>query len=138
MRLADCKIAQYISDQKVSLADTPAYEDLEIRLPETKPFGTVRIPQALMPSKERCMKLFEIFFQHVHPYVPVLSKAYFYEQWRYKPESISPLILEAMFACAGSVSSDDDAEGAQWLALAASKHPSSNLENHLTDSVNRA
>ncbi|CAD6582406.1 MAG: hypothetical protein ASARMPRED_000954 [Alectoria sarmentosa] len=119
--IANDGVADYISNQKRALADTPAYEDFEIKLPETKPFGTVRIPQALMPSKERCLELFEIFFQHVHPYVPVLSKPYFYEQWRHKPESISPLILEAIFACAGSVSSDDDAEGAQWLALAA-KH----------------
>lgn len=125
VQLADFAIAEYISNQKKSLADTPAYEDLEIRLPETKPFGAVRIPQALMPSKERCLKLFEVFFQHVHPYVPVLSKPYFYDQWRHKPESISPLILEAIFACAGSVSSDDDAEGAQWLALASSKQLSS-------------
>ena len=122
MHCANCKIAEYISNQKKALADTPAYEDLEIKLPETKPSGTVRIPAALMPSKERCLELFEIFFEHVHPYVPVLSKPYFYKQWRHKPESISPLILEAIFACAGSVSSDDDAEGAQWLALAASKH----------------
>ncbi|KAF6233432.1 hypothetical protein HO173_008364 [Letharia columbiana] len=119
--IANDGVASYISNQKKALADTPAYEDVEIRLPETKPFGTVRIPQALMPSKERCLELFELFFQQVHPYVPVLSKPYFYEQWRHKPESISPLILEAIFACAGSVSSDDDAEGAQWLALAA-KH----------------
>ena len=119
---ANFEIAEYISNQKKALADTPAYEDLEIKLPETKPFGTVRIPQELMPSKARCLELFEIFFEHLHPFVPVLSKPYFYEQCRHKPQSISPLILEAIFACAGSVSSDDDAEGAQWLALAASKH----------------
>ena len=122
MHRANSKIAEYISNQKKALADTPAYEDLEIKLPETKPSGTVRIPVALMPSKEQCLELFEIFFEHVHPYVPVLSKPYFYKQWRHKPESISPLILEAIFACAGGMSSDDDAEGAQWLALAASKH----------------
>ena len=115
-------IAEYISNQQKSLADTPAYEDFAITLPETRPFGAVRIPQELMPSKERCLVLFERFFQQVHPYVPVVSKRYFYEQWHHKPESISPLLLEAMLACAGSVSSDDDAEGAQWLALASSKH----------------
>lgn len=121
--LANDEIAQYIADQKKSLADTPAYEeDNEIRLPDIRPFGTVRIPPEFMPSPKRCLDLFETFFTHVHPYVPVLSKPYFYEQWRHKPETISPLILEAIFACAGSVSSDDDAEGAQWLALAASKH----------------
>ena len=129
MQVADHAIAQYISNQKSALADTPAYEEYQMTLPETKPFGTVRIPQALMPSKERCLELFGIFFQHVHPYVPVLSKRYFYEQWRLKPETISPLILEAIFACAGSVSSDDDAEGAQWLALAASKLLSSKFRS---------
>ena len=129
MDRANHEIAEYISNQKKALADTPAYEDLEIKLPETKPFGTVRIPQALMPSEERCLELFDTFFHHVHPYVPVLSKPYFYEHWRHKPESISPLILEAIFACAGSVSPDDDAEGAQWLALAASKHSSSSSGN---------
>lgn len=90
-----------------------------------------------MPSNERCLELFEIFFQHVHPYVPVLSKRYFYDQWRHKRESISPLILEAIFACAGSVSPDDDAEGAQWLALAASKHPFKIMKRR-TDVLRRA
>lgn len=36
-----------------------------------------------------------------------------------------------MLACAGSVSSDDDAEGAQWLALASSKHSFSKSGNAL-------
>lgn len=66
------------------------------------------------------MEWFETFFTHVHPYVPVISKPYFYRQWRTNRRSISPLILEAIFACAGRMS-DDPAQGAQWLALA-SKH----------------
>ena len=66
------------------------------------------------------MEWFEIFFTDVHPYVPVLSKAYFYQQWRCNRSSISPLILEAIFACAGRLS-DDAARSNQWLALAASQ-----------------
>ena len=66
------------------------------------------------------MEWFNIFFTHIHPYVPVISKSYFYQQWRTNRRSISPLILEAIFACAGRMS-DDPAQGAQWLALA-SKH----------------
>lgn len=82
--------------------------------------STVRIPPELMPSEEQCLAWFEIFFAHIHPYVPVLSKSYFYQQWQTNRQSISPLILEAMFACAGRMS-DDPAQGAQWLALASSK-----------------
>jgi len=66
------------------------------------------------------MEYFEIFFMHVHPYVPVISKPYFYQQWRQNRRSISPLILEAMFACAGRMS-EDAAQGAQWLALSSSE-----------------
>ena len=73
-----------------------------------------------MPSDEQCLAYFDTFFTHVHPYVPVLSKPYFYEQWRTNRRSISPLILEAIFACAGRMS-EDPSRGAQWLALA-SKH----------------
>ncbi len=83
--------------------------------------STVRIPPELMPSEEQCMEWFDIFFTHIHPYVPVISKPYFYQQWRTNRRSISPLILEAIFACAGRMS-DDPAQGAQWLALASSKH----------------
>ena len=93
-----------------------------MKLPSTA-FGsgsTVRIPPELMPSEEQCLAWFEIFFAHVHPYVPVLSKSYFYKQWQTNRQSISPLILEAIFACAGRMS-DDPAQGAQWLALASSK-----------------
>ena len=81
--------------------------------------STVRIPPELMPPDEQCMEYFHIFFTDIHPYVPVISKPYFYQQWRSNRRSISPLILEAIFACAGRLS-DDPAQGAQWLALASS------------------
>ena len=119
----DRNVAPYISQQKRSLAETPAYEEFEVKLPTTSTSSgaTVRIPPDLMPSEEQCMEWFEIFFTHIHPYVPVISKPYFYQQWRSSRRSISPLILEAIFACAARMS-DDPAQGAQWLALASSKY----------------
>ena len=74
-----------------------------------------------MPSDEQVAEYFDIFFTQIHPYVPVVSKPYFYKQWQTDPGKISPLLLEAIFACAGRMS-DDPAQGAQWLALASSKY----------------
>ncbi|KAL8712907.1 MAG: hypothetical protein Q9225_006854 [Loekoesia sp. 1 TL-2023] len=112
-------VALYISQQKKSLAEAPALEEFEVKLPSTATGSgsTVKIPPELMPAEEQCLELFEIFFTNIHPYVPVLSKPHFYQQWRTRRQSISPLILEAIFACAGRLS-DDPAKGAQWLALA--------------------
>ncbi|KAL9581303.1 MAG: hypothetical protein Q9212_003979 [Teloschistes hypoglaucus] len=112
-------VATYISQQKQSLAEAPALEEFEVKLsPSVTGSGsTVRIPPDLMPPEETCLAWFETFFTHIHPYVPVLSKPYFYRQWKTNRESISPLILEAMFACAGRMS-DDPSQGARWLALA--------------------
>ncbi|KAL8708303.1 MAG: hypothetical protein Q9220_006778 [cf. Caloplaca sp. 1 TL-2023] len=115
-------VALYISQQKKSLAEAPALEEFEIKLPSSVlgSGSTVRIPPELMPSEEQCHELFDTFFDNIHPYVPVLSKPYFYRQWQTNRKSISPLILEAIFACAGRMT-DDPTQGAQWLALA-SKH----------------
>ena len=68
------------------------------------------------------MTYFDIFFNHVHPYVPVVHRADFYQKWHQDRYSISPLLLEAILACAGR-SSDDPAGGAQWLAMANSEAP---------------
>lgn len=73
-----------------------------------------------MPSDEQVAEYFDTFFTEIHPYVPVISKPYFYKQWQTDRGKISPLLLEAIFACAGRMSSDP-AQGAQWLALASSK-----------------
>jgi hypothetical protein len=74
-----------------------------------------------MPSEEDAAHFFKIFFSDVHPYVPVVNRNRFYQQWQTDRGSISQLLLEAMLACAGRLS-DDPAQGAQWLALANSKH----------------
>ena len=118
----DGSIALYISQQKKSLAEAPALEEFEVKLPSTATGSgsTVQIPPELMPSEEQCLEFFELFFTNIHPYVPVLSKQYFYQQWHTNRRSISPLILEAIFACAGRMTSDP-AKGKQWLALASSR-----------------
>ena len=115
------RTAPYIFQQKKTLAEAPALEEFEAKLPiVTSGSGsTVRIPPELMPSEDQVMDYFDIFFTNIHPYVPVISKPYFYQQWHTNRKSISPLLLEAIFACAGRMS-DDPAQGAQWLALASS------------------
>lgn len=70
-----------------------------------------------MPAEDDVMAYFKIYFDEIHPYVPVISRAHLYYQWQHDRRSISPLLLEALFACAGRLS-DEPAEGAQWLALA--------------------
>jgi hypothetical protein len=73
-----------------------------------------------MPDEETIMHYFDLYFAHAHPYVPVLDKANFYHQWHHNRESVSPLLLEAIFAISGRLA-DEPAQGQQWLALATSK-----------------
>ena len=123
LKIDETGIAPYIFQQKKSLAEAPAMEEAEARLPPVK-FGagsTIRIPPELMPSEDQAMEYFDLFFRDIHPYVPVISRSYFYQQWHHDRKSISPLLLEAIFACAGRLA-DEPAQGAQWLALASSKH----------------
>ena len=116
-------LAPYIVLQKKTLAEAPALEEAEVfPLPNVAPDSDarVRIPPDLMPDDERAMEYLDIFFSSVHPYVPVISKPYFYRQWRTGRHLISPLLLEAIFAAAGRYS-NDPAQGLQWLAMASSK-----------------
>jgi hypothetical protein len=121
------RTAPYISDQKIPLEESPAFEEFEdykntLSLTPTGPDLTVRIPPGLMPSEEQAMRYFEIFFTEIHPYLPIINKAYFYQQWRTNRDSISPLILEGIFSCAGRMS-DDPSQGTKWLYIAGSKSP---------------
>ncbi|KUI54730.1 Cutinase transcription factor 1 alpha [Cytospora mali] len=77
----------------------------------------VRIPPELMPDDETALEYFDVFFANIHPYVPVLDRTAFYRQWQNDRESMSPLVLEAIFALAGRIA-DEPGEGQQWLALA--------------------
>lgn len=80
----------------------------------------IRIPPELMPDDKTILNYFDLYFTHVHPYIPVLNKAFFYQQWNQNRSSISPLILEALFAIGGRLA-EDPGEGQQWLALASRK-----------------
>ncbi|KAI9681000.1 MAG: hypothetical protein M1829_001080 [Trizodia sp. TS-e1964] len=120
--------APYIS--KKTLAAAPAVEDIDEyshNLPTlTSANGIICIPPELMPTEQQALQYFDIFFTHIHPYVPVINKSYFYQQWQTDRDSISPLVLEAIFACAGNMS-DDRSQGARWLAIAG-KHESSFMD----------
>ena len=104
------------------MAEEAAFEeDYEVVLhPISSGSGKVRIPPPLMPSNELAEEYFHLYFEHIHPYVPVISKSKFYNMWRTDQSSISPLLLEAIFAAAGRLS-QDAAQGAPWLALASSE-----------------
>ncbi|KAL2891513.1 Cutinase transcription factor 1 alpha [Ceratocystis lukuohia] len=82
--------------------------------------GKIRIPPELMPAEETSLQYFDLYFTHIHPYIPVLSKPEFYHQWNTNRSAISPLILEVLFAF-GSRLADEASQGQQWLALA-TKH----------------
>ena len=120
LRIPDTGIAPYIRQQNglQREASAPIVEDDE-DLPafSTVAGSQIRIPPPLMPSDEEASRAFQDFFRHVHPYVPVLCRSHFYRLWQRDRNAISPLLLEAVLACAGQVS-DDPAGGSQWLALA--------------------
>jgi hypothetical protein len=108
--------------RKTGGEEEPATEDADEYKSMLPPLSSgpglkVRIPPALMPDEETVVHYFDLYFTNVHPYVPVLDKAQFYQQWTTNRESISPLILEAVFAIAGRLA-DEPAQGQQWLALA--------------------
>ncbi|KAI1977807.1 hypothetical protein LOZ51_004043 [Ophidiomyces ophidiicola] len=84
------------------------------------------IPEDLMPCEQDAIEYFDLFFDHVHPYIPVIHRARFYEQWNADKNSVSPLLLEAVFACAGMICGDP-AIGMRWLNLA-NVHESAFLE----------
>ena len=110
--------APYIANEKKNLAETPAVEEIDIVLPPSVSTDlTVRIPPEMMPSEERAMDYFGYYFEYIHPYVPVLNRQAFYEQWRTVRHSISPLILEGIFACVARYL-EEPIEVRKWLALA--------------------
>ncbi|KAH8899222.1 hypothetical protein GQ53DRAFT_303019 [Thozetella sp. PMI_491] len=102
--------------------EEPAVEDADDYKSLLPPLASgpglkIRIPPELMPDDETIMHYFDLYFANAHPYVPVLDKAAFYQQWQTNRESISPLLIEAIFSIAGRLA-DEPAQGQQWLALA--------------------
>ncbi|KXT05016.1 hypothetical protein AC578_10337 [Pseudocercospora eumusae] len=122
-QMGDLKIditsaAPYITKKHLA-PDAPAVEESDVVLPASVMTDSmVRIPLEMMPSDERAMGYFGYYFDHIHPYCAVLNRAQFYEQWRTNRKSISPLLLEAMFACVARYL-EDPIESRKWLALAA-------------------
>ena len=118
--------APYLSSKKKNTSvEEPAFEDVDAYKNSLPPLTTgpdmkIRIPPALMPDETTALQYFDMYFANVHPYVPVLNKTLFYQQWHSNRESISPLILEAIFAIAGKLV-DEPSQGQQWLALAGSE-----------------
>jgi hypothetical protein len=129
LRIGENGVAMFTRPKNALTAEPEApIQDTEIRLPplSTGAGSQIRIPPELMPNDQDASQYFQLFFRDVHPYVPVINRNYFYHQWHTNRAAISPLLLEAVFACAGRMS-DDPAQGAQWLALA-NKHESSFLD----------
>lgn len=114
-----------VHDSEPGDREEPVFEELDeyknaLPLVTSGPDMKIRIPAELMPDDETALHYFDLYFTNVHPYVPVLNKTRFYQQWHNDREAISPLILEAIFAIAGNLS-DEPNQGQQWLALAGSK-----------------
>ncbi|KAH3992702.1 hypothetical protein HBH98_204760 [Parastagonospora nodorum] len=124
LKIDHTAIAPYITNMKKALAETPAQEEYEVQLPASVSLDhTVRVPPEMMPAEEQALQYFDYFFTNIHPYCPVINKAYFYQQWQSARDSISPLMLEAIFACSTLMMGDIE-EGSKWLALA-TKHEES-------------
>ncbi|KAF2217891.1 hypothetical protein CERZMDRAFT_63994 [Cercospora zeae-maydis SCOH1-5] len=104
--------------------DAPGVDEAEVVLPASVlADSTIRIPPDMMPSEERATYFFSYFFDHIHPYCPVLHRATFLEKWRTSRHSMSPLLLEAIFACVARYL-EQPVESRKWLALA-SRHEES-------------
>lgn len=116
--------APYLNRKKSQAVEEPVLEEPDAYVINLPPILSgdmkLRIPPELMPDDATSMHYFNVYFDNAHPYVPVLNKSQFYHQWHNSRESISPLILEAIFAVAGRLL-EEPSQGHQWLALASSK-----------------
>ncbi|KAK3382841.1 hypothetical protein B0T24DRAFT_24850 [Lasiosphaeria ovina] len=123
LKVNEAGIAPYLNSKSRSKrAEEPAVEDADdyksLLPPLTSGPGLkIRIPPELMPDDETVLHFFDLYFSNAHPYVPVLDKTSFYQQWHENREAVSPLLLESIFAIAGRLA-DEPAQGQQWLALA--------------------
>ncbi|KAK4241570.1 hypothetical protein C8A03DRAFT_12179 [Achaetomium macrosporum] len=122
LKVNEAGTAPYLNSKMQSSRDEePAVEGDEYQTPlpplTAGPGSKIRIPPELMPDDDTVLHYLDLYFVNAHPYVPVLDKTYFYHQWHNNRESISPLLLEAIFAISGRLA-DEPAQGQQWLALA--------------------
>ena len=129
LKIGENGMAPYLRRQEKDGVDSgvPIQEPEEYLPPLRTTAGSqIRIPPALMPSDDDALRYFQTFFRDIHSYVPVLTRNFFYHQWHSDRASISPLVLEAIFACAERLA-DQPAGGSQWLALASSGYSSSDM-----------
>ncbi|KHO00691.1 uncharacterized protein MAM_01469 [Metarhizium album ARSEF 1941] len=111
-----------VDEEEDSANDDDETEYLNLVLPMTKlPGHKLQIPPELMPQDSTVLRYFRLYFENVHPYVPVLDKVAFYRQWNTHRASISPMILEVIFAIGSRLDAESTRVSNQWLALA-SKH----------------
>ena len=119
LSIDETTVAPWATNEKKNLAEVPAVEEVEVLLPMSVTSDpTVRIPPEMMLSDARVIDYFGYYFNYIHPYMPVLNRAAFYEQWRTARHSISPLVLEGIFACVARYL-EQPIEVQKWLALAA-------------------
>ena len=120
LKIGENGIALYARQQGKNEPEPEApLHDSEDSLPPLRTIAgsQIRIPPALMPSDEEALGYFQIYFRDIHPYLPVLNRRSFYQQWHTDRSAISPLLLEAVFACACRLA-DQPAGGSQWVSLA--------------------
>ncbi|CCG81925.1 putative C6 finger domain protein [Taphrina deformans PYCC 5710] len=82
-----------------------------------------------LPVEDLAASLISLYFENVHPYLPVVNKTVFYQDWlSSKRRSMSPYLLLSLFACAARYSSDirvrlhsndPSSAGDLWYTLAA-------------------
>ncbi|WEW58517.1 hypothetical protein PRK78_003985 [Emydomyces testavorans] len=126
LKIDESGIAQYIKQQRraesLATPTIPSQGNEALPTAYTESSGVVVIPEELMPCEDEANRLFKIFFDHIHPYIPVVHRSDFYRQWKADKAAISPLLLETIFACAGMISEDHN-QGIRWLALANTHEP---------------
>lgn len=119
LKIGPTAVAPYIANHRKNSAPTPVVAEADVALPQSVyTDSTIRIPPEMMPSEEKAQEYFQYFFEFVHPYMPVFSRAAFFYQWQYERHNMSPLLLEAVFACTSRYV-DESYTTRRWLALAA-------------------
>ncbi|KAF3482040.1 putative C6 finger domain protein [Arthroderma uncinatum] len=120
LKIDETGIAPYINQEsKDHSKSRTALTECEESLPSlySGSGSSLQFPAELMPSDSEAMGYFKIYFDDIHPYLPVVPRNYFYEQWRREKWDISPLLLSALFACSARAL-NDTAKATKWLALA--------------------
>ncbi|KAJ9668940.1 hypothetical protein H2201_000766 [Coniosporium apollinis] len=124
LEIGHTAVAPYIMKERKGCSDDRPVEEHQVILPQhVNQDSTVHIPPGMMPNPEQAREYFDYFFTNIHPYAPVINPGWFLEQWENDRNSLSPLLLGAVFACS-TLMLGESANGNQWLALT-SRHEES-------------